>query len=73
MAVSFTENGLTSASSNYFILSGSEAFGADLRVSKIFLSGSVGSTTFSVIGGLTFIPEKNMIPLTGSNGFPGVG
>lgn len=74
MAVAFTENGLKPVNSNYFILSGSESFGADIRVSKVFLSGSVGPlTTFSVIGGLTFIPEKNMLPLTGSNGFEGVG
>lgn len=74
MAVSFTENGLKSTTSNYFILSGSESFGADVRVSKVFLSGSVGATTtFTVIGGLTMIPEKNMLPLTGSNGYTGVG
>jgi len=74
MAVAFTENGLKPENSNYFILSGSESFGADVRVSKVFLSGSVGaSTTFTVIGGLTFIPEKNMMQLTGSNGFNGVG
>lgn len=74
MAVAFTENGLKTVNSNYFILSGSESFGADVRVGKVFLSGSVGATTtFSVIGGLTFIPERNMLPLTGSNGFQGVG
>jgi len=73
-AISFTENGLNPSNSNYFILSGSESFGADIRVNKVFLSGSSGaSTSFSVIAGLTFIPEKNMIPLTGSNGFGGVG
>lgn len=74
MAVSFTENGLKPANSNFFILSGSESFGADIRTSKIFISGSAGaSTTFSVIGGLTFIPERNMMLLSSSNGFGGVG
>jgi hypothetical protein len=74
MAVSFTENGLKPSNSNFFILSGSESFGADIRVSKVFLSGSSSTpTTFTVIGGLTFIPEKNMMLLTGSNGFGGVG
>ena len=74
MAVSFTENGLKPSNSNYFILSGSESFGADVRVNKVFVSGSVGaSTTFSIIGGLTPIPEKYMTILTGSNGFGGVG
>lgn len=74
IAVAFTENGLKPSNSNFFVLSGSESFGADVRVSKIFLSGSNGaSTSFSVIGGLTFVPEKNMTILTGSNGFNGVG
>jgi hypothetical protein len=74
VAVGFTENGLKPSNSNYFILSGSESFGGDIRVNKVYLSGSAGaSTTFSIIGGLTFIPERNMLQLTGSNGFGGVG
>lgn len=73
MAIGFTENGLKPSNSNFFILSGSESFGGDIRVSKVFLSGSSGTTSFSIIGGLTFIPERNMIQLTGSNGFGGVG
>lgn len=74
LAIGFTENGFKATNSNYFILSGSESFSADLRTDKIFLSGSVGSsTTFSVVAGLTSIPSKHFLPLTGSNGFPGVG
>jgi len=74
LAVSFTENGLKSANSNYFILSGSESFSADLRTDRIFLSGSGGgSCNFTIISGLTLIPNRNMTKITGSNGFPGVG
>lgn len=74
LSVAFTENGLKSANSNYFILSGSESFSADLRTDRIFLSGSSGaSTSFSIVCGLTTIPSKNLTPLTGSFGFPGVG
>ena len=73
MAVGFTENGLKSAQSNYFILSGSETFSAELRTDRVFLSGSVGSTSFSMVAGLTQVPQRNFVMLTGSNGFPGVG
>lgn len=74
MAVAFTENGFKPSNSNYFILSGSESFSADLRTDRLFLSGAVGaSCQFTVLGGLTTIPSKYMTPITGSNGFPGVG
>lgn len=74
IAVSFTENGLLPANSNYFTLNGYESFSADLRADRLFISGSSGATVgFTVVGGLTFIPSKNMLPITGSNGFPGVG
>ena len=74
LAVAFTENGLKPQNSNYFILSGSEAFSGDLRTDRLFVSGSGGSsTTFSVVCGLTTIPSRNLTPITGSNGFTGVG
>jgi len=73
MCVSFTQNGLKPSNSNYFVLSGSEVFSGDLRTTKLFVSGSVGSPTFTVIAGLTSIPSKNAVILTGSNGFSGVG
>lgn len=74
IAVGFTENGLKTANSNYFILSGSESFEAELKVDRLFLSGVVGATTsFSVLAGLTVIPQENMLRVTGSNGFGGVG
>lgn len=74
IAVAFTEAGLKPANSNYFILSGSESFSADLRTDRLFLSGAVGaSCQFTILGGLTTIPSKYMTPITGSNGFPGVG
>ena len=74
LAVAFTENGLKSANSNYFILSGSESFSGELRTDRIFVSGSSGaSVTFNVVAGLTTIPTKNFLVVTGSNGFSGVG
>lgn len=74
MAVGFTESGLKTTTANYFILSGSESFAADLRVDRIFVSGAVGATTtFSVVAGLTSIPTTEFLLITGSNGFGGVG
>lgn len=73
IAVGFTRAGLTQAKSNYFILSGSESFSAEIRTDRIFLSGSVSSTTFSVVAGLTAIPARSFTVLTESNGYPGVG
>jgi len=74
LAVSFTANGLIPANSNFFLLNGGESFSGDLRTDRVFLSGSSGASTgFSVVAGLTTIPYKNLTPITGSNGFTGVG
>lgn len=74
LAVAFTENGLKSSNSNYFVLSGSEAFSGELRTDRLFVSGSSGATiTFNIVAGLTTIPTKNFLLITGSNGFGGVG
>jgi hypothetical protein len=74
ISVGFTRQGLTAANSNYFILSGSESFSGELRTDRIFISGSSGATnTFTLLAGLTFIPAKMLTPITGSNGFQGVG
>jgi hypothetical protein len=73
MSVAFTENGLKPANSNYFFLSGSEAFSGELRATGVFVSGSSGTSNFTIVAGLTTIPTKNVTAITGSNGFPGVG
>jgi hypothetical protein len=74
IAVGFTQNGMLPANSNFFILSGSEAFSGELRTSKLFISGSSGATTsFTLVAGLTGIPVKNFVTVTGSNGYSGVG
>jgi hypothetical protein len=73
LAVGFTANGLSVANSNFFVLSGSESFAADLRVDRIFVSGSAGTPTFSVVAGLTGISDTRFLLVTASNGFNGVG
>jgi hypothetical protein len=73
LAIGFTENGLNPANSNFFVLSGSESFAAELRVDRIFISGSSGAPTFSVVAGLTGINDSRFLLVTASNGFNGVG
>lgn len=74
MAIGFTQAGLLAANSNYFSLSGSESFSGELRTDRVFISGSSGATVpFTLVAGLTFIPSRMLTPITGSNGFSGVG
>jgi hypothetical protein len=73
LSVAFTENGLKPQNANYFTLSGSESFSAELRVDRVFLSGSSGSPSFSLVAGLTGINESRFLLVTASNGFNGVG
>lgn len=73
LSVGFTENGLKPASANYFSLAGNESFAANFRVDRIFLSGSTGNPTYTVVAGLTGIPMNQLLPVTASNGYRGVG
>ena len=75
MRVAFSENGLRDSTNNYFILSGTESFTADFKVTRVYLMGHEKlnadmSTTASVIAGLTGIESAL---LSGSwAGHPGV-
>ena len=73
MAIGFTENSFKAANSNYFVLSGSESFSGEIRTDRLFLSGTVSTSNFSLVAGLTNIPTKNFQVITASNGFSGVG
>ena len=74
IAVAFTQNGLKPVNSNYFVLSGSGSYTADIRTDRIFISGSVGATcNFTVIAGLTCIQQKDFNIITGSSNYGGVG
>ena len=74
ISIGFTQNGMSSTRSNFFTLSGSEAFSGEIRTSALFISGSAGATTpFTLVAGLTNIPVKNFLTVTGSNGYSGVG
>lgn len=73
IALSFTENGLKPANSNFITIAGGESFSQDLRTSVLFVSASLGTPSFQVFAGLTNIPVKNFLTVTGSNGYSGVG
>jgi hypothetical protein len=73
LSVGFTENGLKTTNANYFNLAGNESFSANFRVDRIFLSGSTGNPTYTVVAGLTGIPMNQLLPVTASNGYRGVG
>lgn len=74
ISVGFTQNGMVPGNSNFFVLSGSESFSAEVRTSRIYISGTNGaSVPFSVVAGLTGIPVSNFLLVTSSNGFDGVG
>jgi hypothetical protein len=73
LAVSFTQNGFLARNSNYLILSGAEAYSGEIRVDRLFVSGVAGSSTFTVVAGLTPISTGSFLRVTSSNGFPGVG
>ena len=70
----FTQNGMIPGNSNFFVLSGSQSLSADVRTSRLYISGTNGLTVpFSVMAGLTGIPVTNFLLVTSSNGFNGVG
>jgi hypothetical protein len=73
IAISFTQNGLLPANSNFLVLSGGQTFSQDVRTSQLFVSGVAGTSTFGLLAGLTNIPVKNFLTVTGSNGYFNVG
>lgn len=68
----FTELGVKGT--NYFVVpSGSDYFG-EIRTDRLYVSSSTAaSISYSVIAGLTGVPNRNFLTITGSNGFEGVG
>lgn len=73
LAVGFTQNGMLPANSNFFIVSGTQSLSLEIRTDRLFVSGVAGSSSFSLLAGLTGIQQKDFFTITGSNGFNGVG
>jgi hypothetical protein len=74
ITLAFTERGLQSTVANYITLDQGDTVHEEIRTTVLFISCSVGSTVdYQVFCGLTNIPSKNFLTLTGSNGHTGVG
>jgi hypothetical protein len=74
ICLAFTQRGLEPAVGNFITLDPGETVHHDVRTSKLFISCSSGtSVDYQLFCGLTTIPVKNFLVLTGSNGHPGVG
>lgn len=70
--VGFTLNGINAVTTNnYRTLATGEIFNHELRCTQLFVSGS--GNTVEILAGLTGIPVRNGIVLSGSNGNVGVG
>ena len=74
IALAFTERGLQSTVANYITLDQGDTVHEEIRTTVLFISCSAGSTVdYQVFCGLTNIPARNFLLLTGSNGHSGVG
>ena len=68
----FTELGVKGT--NYFVVPSGRDYTGEIRTDRLFVSSSTGaSISYSVIAGLTGVPNRNFLTITGSNGFEGVG
>ena len=73
IALGFTENGILNTG-NYVSLDRLAFVNEEIRTTTLFISCSSGTNVaYQLFCGLTTIPAKNFLPLTGSNGHPGVG
>jgi hypothetical protein len=74
ITLAFTERGLQSTVANYITLDQGDTVHEEIRTTVLFISCSAGATVdYQVFCGLTNIPSKNFLTLTGSNGHHGVG
>lgn len=74
ISFSFTENGLKSNVGNYITLNQGHTIREEIRTTLLFVSCSTGTNVdYQIFCGLTNIPSKNFLTLTGSNGHSGVG
>jgi hypothetical protein len=72
ISLAFTENGFTTG--NYITLDQGVSINQELRATVLYVSASSGtSIDYQLLCGLTSIPSKNFLPITGSNGHSGVG
>lgn len=63
--VGFTEAGVLGT--NKFSVPASSSYTGEIRVIDLFVIGAGATATFEIIAGLTQIPDKNFLVLTGSH------
>jgi len=72
VAIAFTSNGFSTG--NYVTLDQGVGINQEVRTSALFVSCSGGTAVdYQIFCGLTNIPSKNFLLITGSNGHSGVG
>lgn len=73
ICIGFTQNGVMNTG-NYVTLERGMTVNEEIRTTVLVVSCSKGNTVnYQILCGLTTIPSRNFLPLTGSNGHPGVG
>lgn len=73
ITLGFTENGILN-SNNYVSIDRNASVNEEIRTTVLFVSCSSGTNVdYQLFCGLTTIPARNFLPLTGSSGHPGVG
>lgn len=74
ICISFTQNGLKPATGNFVTLESKTSLQQEIRTTTLFVSCSSGTDVkYQLFCGLTMIPAKNFLLLTGSNGYQGIG
>ena len=73
ITVGFTQNGILNTG-NYVSVDQNASVNEEIRTTVLFVSCSSGtSVNYQLFCGLTTIPSKNFLTITGSNGHAGVG
>lgn len=74
ICLAFTERGLQSTVGNFVMLDQGDTVSHEIRTTELYISCSQGAgVDYQIFCGLTTIPSKNFLILTGSNGHQGVG
>ena len=67
--VGFTPNGVLGT--NYYLLKPNESIAVNIKCKSLYVSGS--GESYSIMAGLTGVQKRDMVFLTGSMGYDGVG
>lgn len=74
ICLAFTSRGLQTDVGNYITLSQGDTVSHNVRTTELYISCSAGAAVdYQIFCGLTTIPSRNFLKITGSNGHVGVG